>query len=50
MCRLFISTDPAQYESRTRSVRHRGKPVVTIWGFGFTSRTNTPADAHSARR
>lgn len=27
MCRLFISTDPSQYESRTRSVRLHG--VVT---------------------
>lgn len=27
MCRIFISTDPAQYDSRTRSVRLHG--VVT---------------------
>jgi hypothetical protein len=26
-------------------VRHRGKPVVTIWGFGFTDRPGTPDDA-----
>ncbi len=24
---------------------HRGKPVVAAWGFGFTSRTNTPDQA-----
>jgi hypothetical protein len=27
-----------------RYIRHQGKPVVTIWGFGFTSRTNTPEE------
>jgi hypothetical protein len=26
-------------------VRHRGKPVVTIWGFGFNDRPGTPDDA-----
>jgi hypothetical protein len=26
-------------------VRHDGKPVVTIWGFGFTDRPGTPDDA-----
>jgi hypothetical protein len=26
-------------------VRHRGKPVVVIWGFGFTDRPGTPQDA-----
>ena len=26
-------------------VRHRGKPVVTIWGFGNPSRPGTPDDA-----
>jgi len=26
-------------------VRHRGKPVVTIWGFGFKDRPGTPDDA-----
>ena len=31
-----------------RYIRHKGKPVVTIWGFGFTSRTNTPAEAQAA--
>jgi hypothetical protein len=31
-----------------RYIRHKGKPVVTIWGFGFTSRSNTPADAQAA--
>ena len=29
-------------------VRHRGKPVVAIWGFGFTDRPGTPQDAQTA--
>jgi hypothetical protein len=28
-----------------RYLRHRGKPVVAIWGFGFTDRPGTPQDA-----
>ncbi|HVM49181.1 MAG TPA: Ig-like domain-containing protein [Candidatus Acidoferrum sp.] len=31
-----------------RYIHHRGKPLVTIWGFGFTSRTNTPSEAQAA--
>lgn len=30
-----------------RYIRHHGKPVVTIWGFGFNSRSNTTADAQT---
>lgn len=30
-----------------RYIRHKGKPVVTIWGFGFETRSNTPADAQA---
>jgi hypothetical protein len=26
-------------------VRHKGKPVVVVWGFGFTDRPGTPQDA-----
>jgi hypothetical protein len=32
----------------TRYLRHKGKPLVAVWGFGFTSRTNTPAEAQTA--
>ncbi|HSU53663.1 MAG TPA: hypothetical protein VLT36_06365, partial [Candidatus Dormibacteraeota bacterium] len=28
-------------------VRHKGKPVVVIWGFGFTDRPGTPQDAQT---
>jgi len=31
--------------SSPRYQRHRGKPLVAIWGFGFTDRPGTPQDA-----
>jgi len=31
--------------SSPRYQRHRGQPVVAIWGFGFTDRPGTPQDA-----
>ncbi len=31
-----------------RYLRHNGKPVVGVWGFGFTDRPGTPADAQAA--
>jgi hypothetical protein len=29
-------------------LRHKGKPVVAIWGFGFSGRDDTPAQAQQA--
>ncbi len=30
-----------------RYIRHHGKPVVSLWGFGFNTRTNTPDEAQT---
>ena len=36
-----------QVTNSPRYIRHRGKPVVAIWGFGFTDRPGTPTDAQT---
>lgn len=30
-----------------RYLRHKGKPIVALWGFGFTDRPGTPQDAQA---
>jgi hypothetical protein len=36
-----------QVTNSPRYIRHHGKPVVAIWGFGFTDRPGTPSDAQT---
>ncbi len=36
-----------QITNSPRYLRHKGKPVVAIWGFGFTDRPGTPQDAQT---
>jgi hypothetical protein len=37
-----------QVTSSSAYLRHRGKPVVAIWGFGFSGRSDTPQQAQQA--
>jgi hypothetical protein len=36
-----------QITNSPRYLRHKGKPVVAVWGFGFTDRPGTPQDAQT---
>ena len=36
-----------QITNSPRYIRHNGKPVVTIWGFGFNTRSNNPTEAQT---
>ena len=36
-----------QLTNSPRYLRHKGKPLVAVWGFGFTDRPGTPQDAQT---
>jgi hypothetical protein len=38
-------TDTMRLTESSRYLRHKGKPVVAIWGFGFAGRHDTPEQA-----
>lgn len=40
-------TATMQITNSPRYIRHNGKPVVVIWGFGFTDRPGTPQQAQA---
>ena len=40
-------TGAMQITKSPRYLRHKGKPVVAIWGFGFTDRPGTPQEAQA---
>ncbi len=40
--------DKIRLTESTNYLRHHGKPVVALWGFGFSGRNDTPAQALAA--
>ena len=40
-------TSTMRLTNSSRYLRHKGKPVVAIWGLGFTDRPGTPAEAQA---
>ena len=39
--------DTLRVTESSRYLRHKGKPVLLVWGFGFSDRAGTPADAQT---
>lgn len=46
----FFLTHNLRLTDSTRYLQHHGNPVIALWGFGFSGRNDTPAQALAAIR